>query len=67
MQIEIIRTKSGGTPRYRNVFHAGSIIYREFGIRGVFQGLKATSMRDTPACGIYFGNFIANVQYASLV
>jgi hypothetical protein len=49
MQIEIIRTKSGGTPRYRNVFHAGSVIFREYGIRGVYQGLKATSVRDTPA------------------
>jgi Mitochondrial carrier protein len=61
MQIEIIRTKSGGTPRYRNVFHAGRVIFSEYGIRGVFQGLKATSVRDTPACGIYFGETSASI------
>ena len=55
MQIEIIRMKNGFEPRYRNVFHAGYVIFQQYGIRGVFQGLKATSMRDTPACGIYFG------------
>jgi solute carrier family 25 carnitine/acylcarnitine transporter 20/29 len=55
MQIEIIRMKGGGTPRYRNVFHAGRVIFHEFGFRGLFQGVAATSLRDTPACGIYFG------------
>ena len=55
MQIEIMRMKAGGTPRYRNVFHAGQVIFREFGVRGLFQGLQATCQRNTPACSIYFG------------
>jgi len=55
MQIQIIRAKSGGTVQYRNVFHAGWCILRGYGIRGVYQGLGATLMRDTPAFGIYFG------------
>jgi len=55
MQIEIMRMKAGGTARYRNVFHAGQVIFREFGIRGLFQGVQATCLRNTPACSIYFG------------
>lgn len=55
MQIQIIRSKSGGTIQYRNVFHAGYVIAKHHGIRGVFQGLPATCLRDTPAFGIYFG------------
>ena len=56
MQIQIIRAKSGGTVQYRNVFHAGWCILRGYGLRGVYQGLGATWMRNTPAFGIYFGS-----------
>ncbi len=55
MQIQIIRAKSGGTVMYRNVFHAGWVIAKNHGVRGVYQGLGATWMRNTPANGIYFG------------
>lgn len=55
MQIQIIRSKSGGVVQYRNVFHAGWIIARTYGIRGVYQGITATCLRNTPACAIYFG------------
>ena len=55
MQIQIIRAKSGGTVQYRHVFHAGWIIAKTHGIRGVYQGLGATWVRNTPANGIYFG------------
>jgi len=57
MQIQIIRAKSGGTVQYRNVFHAGWCILRGYGLRGVYQGLSATLLRDTPAFGIYFGKY----------
>jgi len=65
MQIQIIRAKSGGTVQYRNVFHAGWCILRGYGLRGVYQGLGATMLRDTPAFGIYFGNcyFISFVLF----
>jgi len=59
MQIQIIRAKSGGSIQYRNVFHAGWCILQGYGIRGVYQGLGATMMRDTPAFGIYFGTLVA--------
>jgi len=57
MQIQIIRAKSGGTVQYRNVFHAGWCILQGYGLRGVYQGLGATILRDTPAFGIYFGSY----------
>lgn len=55
MQIQIIRSKSGGTVQYRNVFHAGYVIVRTHGVRGAYQGLSATCLRNTPACAVYFG------------
>ena len=55
MQIQIIRAKSGATIQYRHVFHAGWVIAKTQGVRGVYQGLGATWMRNTPANGIYFG------------
>jgi len=55
MQIQIIRAKSGGTVQYRNVFHAGWCILRGYGLRGVYQGLGASIMRNVPANGFYFG------------
>ena len=55
--------KAGCTPRYRNVFHAGQVIFREFGIRGLFQGVGATCLRNTPACSIYFGMMIFSVLW----
>jgi len=57
MQIQIIRAKSGGSVQYRNVFHAGWCILQGYGLRGVYQGLGATMLRDTPAFGIYFGSY----------
>lgn len=55
MQIQIIRSKSGGIVQYRNVFHAGWIISKTYGILGIYQGVTATCLRNTPACAIYFG------------
>ena len=55
MQVEILRAKTGGTPQYRNVFHAGYVIASRHGVRGVYQGLGATWQRNAPAVGIYFG------------
>ena len=57
MQIEIIRAKSGEPAKYRNVFHAGYVIAKHYGIRGVYQGLSATFMRNVPAFSAYFGEF----------
>jgi len=56
MQIQIMRSKSGAAIQYRNVFHAGWVIISRHGVRGCYQGLGATILRDTPAFGIYFGN-----------
>ena len=58
MQIQIIRAKSGAEVQYRNVFHAGYVIGKHHGIRGVYQGLGATIARDAPAFGVYFGKLM---------
>lgn len=55
MQIQIIRAKSGTAVQYKNVFHAGYDIATKHGIRGVYQGLGATEMRNIPAFCVYFG------------
>ena len=55
MQIEILRAKAGAPAKYRHVFHAGYTIAKDYGIRGVYQGLSATFMRDIPAFAAYFG------------
>ena len=58
MQIQIIRAKSGAQIQYRHVFHAGYVITKSHGIRGVYQGLGATFVRNVPAFGCYFGTTI---------
>ena len=50
-----MRVKSGQPVLYRNVFHAGWLIAGQFGVRGVYQGLSATLLRNIPANGIFFG------------
>ena len=55
VQVEIIQTKkTGAEPKYRNVFHCAKVIYKEYGIRGCYQGLSATLIRNTPASASYF-------------
>jgi len=61
MQIQIIRAKSGSTVQYRNVFHAGWCILRGYGLRGVYQGLSASIMRNVPANGFYFGKQVTQM------
>jgi len=55
MQIQIMRARSGEPIQYKTTFSAAKIIFKDHGVRGVFQGLSATLLRDTPAYGIYFG------------
>ena len=55
MQIQIIRAKSGAEVQYRHVFHAGHMIIKQFGIRGAYQGLGATWLRDLPSFAAFFG------------
>ncbi|XP_029189604.1 mitochondrial substrate carrier family protein G-like [Acropora millepora] len=55
MQIQIIRAKSGEPVMYRNVFHAAYVIVKKHGIRGAYQGLPATWLRNIPANSAFFG------------
>lgn len=57
MQIQIIRAKSGEPVMYRNVFHAAYVIVKKHGIRGAYQGLPATWLRNIPANSAFFGKF----------
>jgi solute carrier family 25 (mitochondrial carnitine/acylcarnitine transporter), member 20/29 len=47
-------TGSGGT-QYKGALDAASQIARQYGIRGVYQGLPATWSRNIPANFMYFG------------
>lgn len=55
MQVQIIRAKSGQPIIYRNVFHCAYLIWKGHGIRGIYQGLSATFLRNIPANSIFFG------------
>ena len=57
MQIQIIRAKSGEPVMYKNVFHAAYVIVKTHGIRGAYQGLPATWLRNIPANSAFFGEF----------
>ncbi|KAK2174263.1 hypothetical protein NP493_815g02070 [Ridgeia piscesae] len=63
MQVQIIQTKSGQShTNYRNVFHAGYSIMQQHRLKGAYQGIIATCLRNTPASGIYFG-FMETVKH----
>ncbi|KAK3749466.1 hypothetical protein QZH41_013432, partial [Actinostola sp. cb2023] len=55
MQVQIIRAQAGEPMQYRNVFHAAYVISQKHGIRGCYQGLSATWLRNIPANGCFFG------------
>lgn len=55
MQVQIIRAQAGEPMKYRNVFHAAYVIAQNQGIRGVYQGLSASMLRNIPANGCFFG------------
>ena len=40
---------------YKNVFHAAYVIVKKHGIRGAYQGLPATWLRNIPANSAFFG------------
>jgi solute carrier family 25 carnitine/acylcarnitine transporter 20/29 len=61
MQIQIIRAQSGHPQQYRNVFNAGYVIIKQFGIRGAYQGLGATLLRNGPSYSLAFGGSINSI------
>jgi len=51
-----LQTQYGtGTPKYNGFIDCASKIWRNHGVRGVYQGLSATLLRDVPANAAYFG------------
>ncbi|GIL50964.1 hypothetical protein Vafri_7041 [Volvox africanus] len=59
LQVQIIRSKQDPTykPPYTSVFECIRQTIRTNGIRGPFQGLSPTLLRNTPANAVYLGNF----------
>eukprot|EP00118_Oscarella_pearsei_P004242 m.17797 g.17797 ORF g.17797 m.17797 type:complete len:302 (+) comp27555_c0_seq4:82-987(+) len=55
MQVQVIRTAQGQPALYRNVFHCGYTVTKQFGLRGFYQALGATMLRNVPANSIFFG------------
>jgi len=46
-----------GTPKYSGFLDCARQIVKSRGIRGVYQGLSATLLRDIPANAMYFGSY----------
>ena len=61
MQTQIIRAKTGATVQYRHVFHAAYVITSAHGLRGVYQGLGATVLRNFPSFASYFGECMSEL------
>mmetsp|Transcript_15150 Transcript_15150/g.21145 ORF Transcript_15150/g.21145 Transcript_15150/m.21145 type:complete len:299 (+) Transcript_15150:86-982(+) len=48
---------SGSAAKYNGLYDCAKKIFQEGGIRGVYQGLQATMIRDIPATAAYFGAY----------
>lgn len=48
---------AGSTPKYNGLYDCARKIFQEGGVRGVYQGLQATMIRDIPATAAYFGAY----------
>jgi len=46
-----------GKGEYKNVFDAAAQIFRKYGVRGLYQGWGATTLRNVPCFGSYFAGF----------
>jgi len=53
-KIQVQRREMVATNEYRGVFQAARIIYNKYGVRGLYQGLSATSIRNTWCYAWYF-------------
>lgn len=59
IQVQIVRSKTDPNykPPYTSVGACVRATLRESGVRGPFQGLGATLLRNTPANSVYLGSF----------
>jgi solute carrier family 25 carnitine/acylcarnitine transporter 20/29 len=57
MQTAVFSAKNGTATTYNGVADCVAKIYKAGGVRGVFQGLGPTIVRDVPAVSLYFGMY----------
>lgn len=59
MQVQVVRSRSDPAykPPYSSVVDCVRATFRESGVRGPFQGLGVTLVRNTPANAVYLGSF----------
>jgi len=56
LPVTVVKTRfeGFGTNIYKNTFHALKTIYTQEGVRGLFNGLVPSVLRDAPFAGIYY-------------
>jgi len=59
IQVQIIQQTQnpGAKVQYTGVFTCASYILKNYGIRGAYQGLAATLLRNIPSNALYFANY----------
>lgn len=64
VKTQIIDDRKLAVPRMRGFLHGSSIIAREKGIRGFFQGFLPTTLRQGANSGVRFGSYSTLKQFA---
>lgn len=64
MLLSRIDDRKSANPRMRGFLHGSSIIWRERGIRGFFQGFAPTTARQAANSATRFGSYTTIKQFA---
>ena len=64
VKTQIVDDRKLARPRMRGFMHASTLIFREKGIRGFFQGFVPTTARQAANSAVRFGSYTALKQMA---
>lgn len=65
VQVQVLKAarNPGVKPEFAGVIDCAQQVWRHSGVRGAYQGLSGTIIRNTPANGLYFGTYEATRQW----